>query len=119
MVGMMRSIELEAFWPAVFESGFQVLFLPGSLEDASLSLEMTAMKHGVMMKGLNFREKKKIRDRLLAIHKESGKVTERELLRLSALTGISYSCVVEVHKSTRYHTRQGLKGFIRRMASSR
>lgn len=55
------------------------------------------------MTELNFHEKKKIRNRLLAIYEETGKVTERDLLRLSALTGITYTTIVEIHKATRYH----------------
>ncbi len=54
------------------------------------------------MKQLSFHEKKKIRNRLLAVYKETGKVTERDLLRLSALTGVNYSTIAEIHKSTHY-----------------
>lgn len=57
---------------------------------------------GETMKELNFHEKKKIRNRLLAIYRETGKVTERELLRLSALTGIAYATIVEIHKAIHY-----------------
>jgi len=58
--------------------------------------------HGEDMKELNDYEKRKVRNRLLAIYRESGRITERDLLRLSALTGIHYSMIVEVHKSTHY-----------------
>ena len=58
--------------------------------------------NGATMKELNFHEKKKIRNRLLAIYREAGKVTERDLLRLSALTGVNYSIIAEIHKSTHY-----------------
>lgn len=58
--------------------------------------------HGEDMKELNYYEKRKVRSRLLAIYKETGRITERDLLRLSALTGINYSIIVEVHKSTHY-----------------
>jgi len=57
---------------------------------------------GATMKQLSFHEKKKIRNRLLAVYKETGKVTERDLLRLSALTGVNYSIIAEIHKSTHY-----------------
>jgi hypothetical protein len=57
---------------------------------------------GETMKQLSFNEKKKIRNRLLAVYKETGKVTERDLLRLSALTGVNYSIIAEIHKSTHY-----------------
>lgn len=65
------------------------------------------------MKELSFHEKKKIRNRLLAIYRETGKVTERDLLRLSALTGINYSIISEIHKSTHYHPLQGIKDLMK------
>ena len=74
---------------------------------------------GVIVKKLSYREKRKVRGRLLAIYKEQGKVTERDLLRLSALTGYSYSQIVEVHRSTHYRPREGLKGLIRKIAGHR
>jgi hypothetical protein len=64
---------------------------------------------GETMKQLSFNEKKKIRNRLLAIYKEAGKVTERDLLRLSALTGVNYSIIAEIHKSTHYYPLHGVK----------
>lgn len=85
----------------------------------SLSLGMEAIGRTVETKGINFREKRRIRSRLLAIHKENGKVTERDLLRLSALTGVSYSIIVEIHRATRYGGRGGLKGLIRKISSKR
>ena len=63
------------------------------------------------MKELNFHEKKKIRNRLLAIYREAGKVTERDLLRLSALTGVNYSIIAEIHKSTHYRPIQRLEDY--------
>lgn len=72
---------------------------------------------GVTMRELNFRDRKRIRNRLLAIFRENGKVTERDLLRLSALTGINYSSIVEVHKSTRYEPKSGFKGFFKGRAA--
>jgi hypothetical protein len=68
---------------------------------------------GATMKELSFHEKKKIRNRLLAIHRENGKVTERDLLRLSALTGVNYSIIAEIHKSTHYRPLQGLKDYLK------
>ena len=65
--------------------------------------------NGAAMKELSFHKKKKIRNRLLAIYRENGKVTERDLLRLSALTGVNYSIIAEIHKSTHYHPLQGVK----------
>jgi hypothetical protein len=69
--------------------------------------------NGETMKELSFHEKKKIRNRLLAIYRENGKVTERDLLRLSALTGVNYSIIVEIHKSTHYRPLQGVKDYIK------
>ena len=69
--------------------------------------------NGATMKELNFHEKKKIRNRLLAIYEETGKVTERDLLRLSALTGIAYAAIVEIHKCIDYRIQQGLKEHIK------
>jgi hypothetical protein len=75
---------------------------------------------GATMKELNFHEKKKIRNRLLAIYRETGKVTERDLLRLSALTGVNYSIIAEIHKSTHYRPVHGLKDFVKgKMASNK
>ena len=71
------------------------------------------INNGATMKELSFHEKKKIRNRLLAIYKENGKVTERDLLRLSALTGINYSIIAEIHKSTHYHPLHGLKDYMK------
>ena len=69
--------------------------------------------NGETMKELNFHEKKKIRNRLLAIYRENGKVSERDLLRLSALTGVNYSIIVEIHQSTHYRPLQGLKDYVK------
>jgi hypothetical protein len=66
---------------------------------------------GETMKQLSFHEKKKIRSRLIAIYREAGKVTERDLLRLSALTGVNYSIIAEIHKSTHYHPLHGVKEY--------
>ncbi len=66
---------------------------------------------GETMKQLSFHERKKIRGRLIAIYRETGKVTERDLLRLSALTGVNYSIIAEIHKSTHYHPLQGVKEY--------
>lgn len=41
-------------------------------------------------------EKKEICDELLAIHKKNGKISNRDLLRISAITGTSYPTVVEI-----------------------
>ncbi len=72
------------------------------------------------MSELNFRDRKRIRNRLLAIFRENGKVTERDLFRLSALTGINYSSIVEVHQSTRYGAKRGFRGFFKgRMAGGK
>jgi hypothetical protein len=68
---------------------------------------------GETMKQLSFHEKKKIRSRLLAIYREAGKVTERDLLRLSALTGVNYSIIAEIHKSIHYHPSQGVKEYMK------
>jgi len=71
------------------------------------------INNGATMKELSFHEKKKIRNRLLAIYRETGKVTERDLLRLSALTGINYSIIAEIHKSTYYRPLHGLKDYVK------
>ncbi|MGH7275309.1 MAG: hypothetical protein ACREIQ_12775 [Nitrospiria bacterium] len=72
------------------------------------------------MKELNFHEKKKIGNRLLAIYEETGKVTERDLLRLSALGGIAYATIVEIHKSIYYRIPHSLKDPIKgKLASSK
>jgi hypothetical protein len=68
---------------------------------------------GETMRQLSFHEKKKIRNRLLAIYRETGKVTERDLLRLSALTGVNYSIIAEIHKSIHYHPLQGVKEYMK------
>lgn len=41
-------------------------------------------------------EKKEICDELLAIYKKNGKISNRDLLRISAITGTSYPTVVEI-----------------------
>lgn len=68
---------------------------------------------GANMAEINFRDRKRIRSRLLAIFRENGKVTERDLLRLSALTGVNYSSIVEIHQSTRYQAKPGMGRFFR------
>ncbi|GEM_PF-3274034 len=80
-------------------------------ELASLVARVPLYYIGETMKQLSFHEKKKIRNRLLAIYREAGKVTERDLLRLSALTGVNYSIIAEIHKSIHYHPLQGVKEF--------
>ena len=82
-----------------------------ALELASLVARVPLYHIGETMKQLSFHEKKKIRNRLLAIYKEAGKVTERDLLRLSALTGVNYSIIADIHKSTHYHPLQGVNEF--------
>jgi len=41
-------------------------------------------------------EKKEICDELLAIYKKNGKILNRDLLRVSAITGTSYPTIVEI-----------------------
>ena len=40
----------------------------------------------------------RIRQELISIREHGNKITERDLLRLSALTGIEYSIVVRIEK---------------------
>ena len=74
---------------------------------------------GETMKQLSFHEKKKIRSRLIAIYRETGKVTERDLLRLSALTGVNYSIIAEIHKSTHYYPLEGAKEYTKGKIASK
>ena len=81
---------------------------------------MFNINSGETMKELNFHEKKKIGNRLLAIYRETGKVTERDLLRLSALTGIAYSTILEIHKCIHYRIEHSLGDHIKgKIASSK
>lgn len=41
-------------------------------------------------------EKKEICDELMAIYKKNGKISNRDLLRVSAITGTSYPTIVEI-----------------------
>lgn len=41
-------------------------------------------------------EKKEICDELLAIFRKNGKISNRDLLRVSAITGTSYPTIVEI-----------------------
>lgn len=40
----------------------------------------------------------KIRQELISIRKQGNKITERDLLRLSALTGIEYSTILRIER---------------------
>ena len=40
----------------------------------------------------------RIRQELISIRKQSNKITERDLLRLSALTGIEYSTILRIEQ---------------------
>lgn len=65
---------------------------PGRLLNYIATLKRLIMKTENLMKT----DKEKVRQRLFSIYKQHGKITERELLRISALTGINYSTVVEI-----------------------
>lgn len=43
-------------------------------------------------------EKKEICDELLAIYRKNGKILNRDLLRVSAITGTSYPTIVEIEE---------------------
>ena len=94
----------------IYTSNLEASALPQSLWSPFFLFNFNS---GETMKDLNFHEKKKIRNRLLAIYEETGKVTERDLLRLSALTGIAYAAIVEIHKCIDYRIQQGLKEHIK------
>ena len=101
----------------IYASNLEVSALPVSVGGP---LFLFNINNGETMKELNFHETKKIRNRLLAIYRETGKVTERDLLRLSALTGIAYATIVEIHKSIHYHIPHGLRDYTKgKMASSK
>jgi hypothetical protein len=48
-----------------------------------------------------------VRQRLLDIYEREGKVTERELLRISAMTGVDYSTVSKILEEIVLHQREG------------
>ena len=101
----------------IYTSNLEASALPQSLWSP---LFLFNFNSGETMKELNFHEKKKIGNRLLAIHRETGKVTERDLLRLSALTGIAYSTILEIHKCIHYSLEHSLKDRIKgKMASGK
>ncbi len=63
---------------------------------------------------LSSEDQRKIRNQLLSIFRENGKITERDLLRLSAMTGINYSQIVEIQKKTNFRSGGFRRGFFRR-----
>lgn len=65
---------------------------------------MTSLKRHIMNTNSSVRTgKEEVRRKLMAIYKEEKKISERELLRISALTGISYSIVVEIMKECKFN----------------
>ncbi len=50
-----------------------------------------------------------IQERLVSIYQKEGKITERQLLRLSAFTGIDYSTIVEIYKGISFLQESGLR----------
>lgn len=50
-------------------------------------------------------EKKEICDELLAIYKKNGKILNRDLLRVSAITGASYPTIVEIEEELALGTK--------------
>lgn len=54
------------------------------------------------MENIQAVQRDEIRERLRSIFKSNGKITERDLLRLSALTGVNYSTIVEIQNETRF-----------------
>lgn len=65
---------------------------------------MTSLKRHIMNTNSSVRTgKEEVRRKLMAIYKEEKKISERELLRISALTGISYTIVVEIMKECKFN----------------
>lgn len=50
-----------------------------------------------------------IQERLVSIYQKEGKITERQLLRLSAFTGIDYSTIVEIYRGISFLQESGLR----------
>ena len=81
--------------------------------------DLETFTYRVIEEDMNIRQKKNIRSRLLAIYQKNGKVIERDLFRLSALTGINYSMIAEIHKSIRYQSRENQKRVDRKISGQK